>query len=58
MRIPRIYVDSMINPDKDFFLTGDSLKHVSKVLRLRAGAEVLLFDGERSRSQLPAATIC
>ncbi len=45
MRIPRIYVDSMINPGKDFFLTGDSLKHVSKVLRLRAGAEVLLFDG-------------
>ncbi|HEX7031051.1 MAG TPA: 16S rRNA (uracil(1498)-N(3))-methyltransferase [Gammaproteobacteria bacterium] len=45
MRIPRIYVDSMINPSKDFFLTGDSLKHVSKVLRLRAGAEVLLFDG-------------
>lgn len=45
MRIPRIHVDSPINPDKDFFLTGSALKHVSKVLRLRTGAEVLLFDG-------------
>ncbi|HEX7047988.1 MAG TPA: 16S rRNA (uracil(1498)-N(3))-methyltransferase [Gammaproteobacteria bacterium] len=45
MRVPRIYVDSLIKPDADFFLTGNALKHVSKVLRLRAGAEVLLFDG-------------
>lgn len=45
MRIPRIHVDSPILAGKNFYLTGSALQHVSKVLRLRAGAEVVLFDG-------------
>ncbi len=46
MRVPRIYVDSNIVAGRDFHLAGAPLQHVSKVLRLRAGAEVILFDGQ------------
>lgn len=45
MRVPRIFVDKPIVAGKDCYLTGPALQHVSKVLRLRAGAKVVLFDG-------------
>lgn len=45
MRVPRIFIESRIVAGKDVYLTGTALQHVSKVLRLRAGAEVILFDG-------------
>jgi len=45
MRVPRIYVETPVVPGNDVFLTGAALHHVSKVLRARVGAEVLLFDG-------------
>lgn len=45
MRRPRILVDTPIKAGQDFYLTGKPLQHVAKVLRLRVGAEVVLFDG-------------
>lgn len=45
MRVPRILVEPPILPDADYILSGSAFRHVTKVLRLRAGAEVLLFDG-------------
>lgn len=45
MRVPRVFVDHPIIPGKDFILAGAPLHHIAKVLRLRAGAEIILFDG-------------
>lgn len=45
MRVPRIFVDKPIVPGDTFFLAGAPLHHIGKVLRLRAGAEIVLFDG-------------
>lgn len=45
MRVPRIFVDKPIVAGNDFFLAGAPLHHIGKVLRLRTGAEVILFDG-------------
>lgn len=45
MRIPRVFVAENIREGEDVYLTGKALQHVAKVLRLRAGARVILFDG-------------
>lgn len=45
MRVPRVFVESTIKAGQNVPLTGTALQHVSKVLRLRAGSELVLFDG-------------
>lgn len=45
MRVVRVYVDSPLAPDGDVLLPEAAAYHVTKVLRLRAGAYVVAFDG-------------
>lgn len=42
---PRILSDSPLLPDSQTELTGSAAAHVGKVLRLRAGDPIVLFDG-------------
>ncbi|MFQ5633749.1 MAG: RsmE family RNA methyltransferase, partial [Gammaproteobacteria bacterium] len=42
---PRIFSNEPLAPDSEIVLTGNAQAHVSKVLRLREGAAVVLFDG-------------
>ncbi len=45
MRIPRIYAPYALTADAAVQVTGSSFNHIRRVLRLKAGAEVILFDG-------------
>lgn len=44
-RDPRIYFPSPLSTDERYTLTGEQHRHVSRVLRLKAGARLTLFDG-------------
>jgi 16S rRNA (uracil1498-N3)-methyltransferase len=44
-RAPRIYHPQRLGADERYTLTGDQHRHLSRVLRLKAGAELTLFDG-------------
>lgn len=52
MRIPRIFYPSPLSSKKNVSLQGDAANHVSRVLRMQIGQEILLFDG--SGAQFPA----
>lgn len=52
MRIPRIYHPEPIEQLGTLVLSDDAAGHVSRVLRMQVGQEVLLFDG--SGAQFPA----
>jgi len=41
---PRIFCTGPLSADTEVTLTGDSATHISKVLRLRAGDELILFN--------------
>lgn len=45
MRIPRIFVDTRLQAGAAVTLAGSSASHVTRVLRLRSGDKVILFDG-------------
>lgn len=45
MHPPRIYSPTPLRADHDVTLSGDPARHLGKVLRLRPGAPVILFDG-------------
>ena len=45
MRLTRVFVDSPLTPDADVNLPAAAANHVGRVLRLRAGAEIVAFDG-------------
>ena len=45
MREIRLYVPTPIDPAAEVVLPADAARHATGVLRLRAGAEVFLFDG-------------
>ncbi len=45
MRVPRVYVDLALAGQTHILLPAPAADHVVRVLRLRAGAELLLFDG-------------
>lgn len=45
MRIPRIYIDIPLNTQKTIVLDERAFQHTVKVLRLREGAEIILFNG-------------
>ncbi len=44
-RRPRIYLPQRLSAGETYTLTGDQHRHLSSVLRLKAGAELTLFDG-------------
>ena len=44
-RRPRIYLPQRLSAGESYTLTGDQHRHLSNVLRLKAGAELTLFDG-------------
>jgi 16S rRNA (uracil1498-N3)-methyltransferase len=45
MTTPRLYVPGPIRPGADLLLPPDRSHYVSRVLRLRAGGDLVLFDG-------------
>jgi 16S rRNA (uracil1498-N3)-methyltransferase len=45
MRIPRLFVATPLRSGADMALDPEQAHYISRVLRLRAGAELLLFDG-------------
>ncbi len=48
MRIVRVHVEQPLVPDADVLLPEAAAYHVTKVLRLRAGAPLVAFDGSGS----------
>ena len=44
-RAPRLYVDAELRPGAKLALPGNSAHHAARVLRLREGDPVVLFDG-------------
>src|SRR5262245_11974204 len=45
MRVPRVFVEEAIGQRGELWLAGDAANYVQRVLRLRAGDELTLFDG-------------
>jgi 16S rRNA (uracil1498-N3)-methyltransferase len=45
MRLSRVYVDAALEPGTRVTLAGSAASHVSRVLRLRAGDALTLFNG-------------
>mgnify|MGYP000912328920 CR=1 FL=1 len=45
MRVTRIYYQDGLNDQESLTLSGQSGQHVARVLRMRAGDELILFDG-------------
>lgn len=52
MRIPRVFHSSKIFDSTQLLLNDDAANHVIRVLRMKAGQELILFDG--SGAQFPA----
>lgn len=46
MRIPRIYTEQPLAPNSEFELEPAPAHHVAKVLRMQAGRELILFNGQ------------
>jgi len=46
MRISRIYTDQSLTPDQELTLESAASRHLIQVLRLRPGAELVLFNGD------------
>ena len=45
MRLTRIHVPSTLKPDAELRLPASGAYHIARVLRLRAGAALIVFDG-------------
>ena len=46
MRTPRIFIDQAMQPGQSIELRGNAFNHIARVLRLKAGAPVIFFNGE------------
>jgi 16S rRNA (uracil1498-N3)-methyltransferase len=46
LRTPRLYVDLPLAPGRELDLPAEAAVHVARVLRLRAGEPVVLFNGD------------
>lgn len=46
MRIPRIYSNQPLSSGQSLILEEDPSRHIAKVLRMQAGRELVLFNGE------------
>ena len=44
-RVPRLFVDAELRPQAELALSADAAHHAARVLRLREGDAVVLFDG-------------
>lgn len=57
MRIPRIYTEQPLAPGRELSLEERAARHLIQVLRLKSGAELILFngDGREYPAQLTAA---
>ena len=51
MRLIRVFVDQPLQPERDLLLPEAAAYHVARVLRLRAGAPLVAFDGRGSDFQ-------
>lgn len=51
MRIPRIYQPGTIPLQQDFALAEDGANHIGRVLRMQAGDELCLFNGDGQNYQ-------
>jgi 16S rRNA (uracil1498-N3)-methyltransferase len=45
MRLTRVYVERPVTPGKPFVLEGSAANHITRVLRLRSGDALIVFDG-------------
>jgi len=48
VRLTRVFVDQSLEPERDLVLPEAAAYHVARVLRLRAGAPIVAFDGSGS----------
>lgn len=46
MRIPRIFTEQNLSLDTHISLQGDAANHLLKVLRMKAGRQLILFNGD------------
>jgi 16S rRNA (uracil1498-N3)-methyltransferase len=46
MRVPRIYTSQILTPGTQLALEPDAGHHLTKVLRLQSGHNLLLFNGD------------
>jgi 16S rRNA (uracil1498-N3)-methyltransferase len=45
MRLTRVYVDTPVTPGKPLLVEGNAANHITRVLRLRSGDPIIVFDG-------------
>src|SRR4029078_2541235 len=57
MRIPRIYTDQPLYPDRDVLLPEQAGEHVARVLRLERGHPLILFNGDGREYDASLATL-
>jgi len=46
MRIPRIYISEALSTDATLAIAGDPAHYISRVLRMRSGQALILFNGD------------
>ncbi|EPJ46410.1 MAG: 16S ribosomal RNA methyltransferase RsmE [Osedax symbiont Rs1] len=51
MRIPRFYQDTAISIDTQLALDSDAVQHIARVLRMKPGDNILLFNGDGNEYQ-------
>jgi len=57
MRIPRIYTDQPLYPDREVLLPEQAGEHVARVLRLERGHPLILFNGDGREYDATLATL-
>lgn len=57
MRIPRLYIDQSLTVGQQLQLPADAAHYVSKVLRLKTGRQVLLFNGQGGEYQAVLSSV-
>jgi len=57
MRIPRIYSNQPLSAGQSLFLEEGPSRHIAKVLRMQAGRELVLFNGQGGEYQATIAEV-
>ena len=57
MRIPRIYLDKQFSSEQALELSEDAFQHAIKVLRLKQGAQLILFNGHGDEYSATVETV-
>lgn len=55
--MPRIYLTTPLTTDSEITIRGDAVNHIGRVLRLKAGDEITLFNGEGGEYRATLTTI-